>query len=74
MKTIVWETAFQIALRKCSKEAVGKVSVMYDFSEGGAYSQALTLAKTGYQSREADITTKDFSAFLGTKRCKNWDC
>jgi len=72
MKTIIWETAFQIALRNCSKEAMGKVSVMYDFSAGGAYSQALTLAKTGCQSRGADITTKDFSAFLGTRRCKNW--
>ena len=35
------------SLRNCSKEAAGKVSVMNDFSEGGVYSQALTLAKTG---------------------------
>lgn len=33
MKTIVWETAFQIALRNCSEEAEGEVSIIYYFSE-----------------------------------------
>ena len=27
MRTIAWETAFQIALRNCSKEVVMKVSI-----------------------------------------------
>ena len=45
MRTIAEETAFQIALRNCSKEAGGKVSVLYDFSEGGARSQAHILAE-----------------------------
>ena len=27
MRTIAWETAFQISLRNCSKEVVGKVSI-----------------------------------------------
>ena len=35
MRTIAWETAFQMALRNCSEEVGGKVSVIYDFSEGG---------------------------------------
>ena len=24
------------------------------------------------ESRGADVTVSDFSAFLGTRRCKNW--
>ena len=28
MRTIAWETAFQIALRNCSKEVWGKISVI----------------------------------------------
>ena len=35
MRTITWETAFQIALRDCSKELSGKVSILSDFAEWG---------------------------------------
>ena len=35
MRTIAWETAFQIALRNCSKEVGGKVSVIYDWEVKG---------------------------------------
>ena len=35
MRTMARETAFQIARRNCFEEAEGKVSVIYDFSEGG---------------------------------------
>ena len=49
MGTIAQETAFQIALRNCSEEVAGKVSIL-----------------------GADITMKDFSAFLDMRRCKNW--
>ena len=45
MRTIARETEFQIALRNCSKEAGGKGSVIYDFSEGGMCSQAHMLAE-----------------------------
>ena len=45
MKTIAWETASLIALRNCSKEVGGKVSMIYDFSEGGTCSQAHILAE-----------------------------
>ena len=45
MRTAAWETAPQIALRDCSKEAVGKVNV-YDVGEGGVQcNQALVLQK-----------------------------
>jgi hypothetical protein len=27
MRTAAWETAFQIALRNCSKEVAGKISI-----------------------------------------------
>lgn len=46
MRTIAQETAFQMALGNCSKEAGGKVSIIYDFSEGeGTCSQAHMLAE-----------------------------
>lgn len=36
MRTIAWEEVFQIALKNCSKEAAGNVSIyIYDFGEGG---------------------------------------
>ena len=35
MRTIASETAFQIALRNCSKELRGKVSILGDFAEWG---------------------------------------
>ena len=35
MRTIAWETAFQIALRNCSKELRGKISILGDFAERG---------------------------------------
>ena len=45
MRTIAWETAFWTALRNCFEGVGGKVSVIYDFSEGGACSQAHILAE-----------------------------
>ena len=39
MRTIAWETAYQIALRKCSKEEVGKVSI-YVILVKGEYMQS----------------------------------
>ena len=35
IRTIAWETVFQITLRNCSKEVEGTVSVTDDCSEGG---------------------------------------
>ena len=35
--TVTWETAFQVGLRNYSKEAGGKVSVTYGFSEDWEY-------------------------------------
>ena len=41
MRNIAWETAFQMVLRNCSKEVVGKVSAIYMMSvKGGMCSQA----------------------------------
>ena len=73
MRTIASETAFQGALRNCSKEqSGGKVSVTYDLSEGRMCSQAHILAEVCCSSQGADVTVNDFSAFLDTRRCKNW--
>ena len=41
MRTIAWETAFQIALRNCSKEAGGKGSI-YVILVKGEYIQSST--------------------------------
>ena len=34
MRTIAWETDSQRALRYCSKEVKGKISIKCEFSEG----------------------------------------
>ena len=34
MRTIAWETAFQVALKSCSE---GQVRIIYDFREGGVH-------------------------------------
>ena len=45
MRTSAWEAASQIALRDCSKAAVGKVNIS-GFGEGGVpYHEALILQK-----------------------------
>ena len=36
IRTVVWETAPQLALRNCSREVEGKVNI-YDFGEGGVH-------------------------------------
>ena len=40
MRTAAWGTAPQIALRNCSTEAAGKLSI-YDFGEGGGAFNAI---------------------------------
>ena len=71
MKTIVPETAFQIALRNCSKEAGWKVSI-YVILVKGEYMQSST-----YFSRSFLLVTRSshyyehLSAFLDMRRYKN---
>ena len=48
MRTVAWDTASQIALRNCSEEVGGKVSIIYDFSDGGTCSQARILAEASF--------------------------
>ena len=61
-----------MALRNCSKEVGVKVSVIYDVSEGGTCTQAHILAEACCQSRGADVTINDFSAFIDMRKCKSW--
>ena len=75
MRTIAWESAFQIALRNCSKETGGKVSI-YMFLVKGEYVQSSTdlffvRGRFLLVIRTA-VTIKDFSAFLDMRRYKNW--
>ena len=54
MKIIAQETAPQIALKSCSKEADGEGQYICDFSEGGVYtiSYILFLQKVSASHRE----------------------
>ena len=74
MRTIAWESAFQIALRNCSKEAGGKVSI-YMFLVKGEYAQSSTtlfFVHVFLLVVRTVNTLKDFSAFLDMRRYKNW--
>ena len=66
MRTAVWETAPQIALRDCAKEAVGEGQYMWFWWRGVSYNQALILQKV-FWSWGAVVTMKGFSAFLDTR-------
>ena len=75
MRTMSWETAFQIALRNCPKE-IGERSIYTHmilvkgkYIESSTYFFRRFLLVTG-----ADVTMKEFSDFLGinVRRCKNW--
>ena len=61
MRTIAWETAFQIALRNCSKEVGGRSVYMWFWERGSTCNQAHIFA-----------AMKECGAFLDMKRCKNW--
>ena len=52
MRTIAQETVSQIALRNCSEDVGGKLSVICDFSAGDTCSHAHILAETCCQSHE----------------------
>ena len=41
MRAIAWKIAFQMAVRNCSKEVVGKVSI-YEILVNGEYMQSST--------------------------------
>ena len=47
MRTLAWKTAFQIALRNCSVEVGGKVSI-YVFGEGGVLAIKLIFFAEGF--------------------------
>ena len=68
IRTIAWETVFQIILRNCSKEVGGTVSVTDDCSEGGGgrvmCRQAHMLAEAHCQSQGTLFLINNFSDFL----------
>ena len=74
MRTAAWGTAPQIALRNCSTEAAGKLSI-YDFGEGGggrSMQSSVYFTKGFLLVSRSWYHHKGFSAFLDTKRCKDW--
>ena len=78
MRIAIWETAPQIAVRNCSKEAGGKGQYICDFGEGriraikAIFFQefSTSLMNPSLVTRNS-VTMKDFSTFLDMKRCKN---
>ena len=79
MRVAAWETALQVALRNCSREARGNSQCICDFGEGSIYA----INPMFYQKLPTSflklcwswgtvITLKDFSAFLHMRRYQNW--
>ena len=65
MRTAAQEAASQIALRDCSKEAVGESQCIRFW--GVQYHEALNLQKVFCQSWGSDVTMKGFSASLDAR-------
>ena len=66
MKSIAWETAFQVALRNSSKESRGKSKNRWFLWRGSPCNPALIFC------RRLLLVMKDFSAFLGMRKCETW--
>lgn len=71
MRTMAQEISSPIALRNCSKEVGGGGRYICDFGEGGMCSQAYISAEGPCWSQRADVSIKDFNAFLDLRSCKN---
>ena len=73
LRTIAQETDFQLALRSCSQGVGGRSGCMWFWWRGYMpSSQAQIFTEGCCLSREADVTIYDFSAFLDTRRNRNW--
>ena len=75
MRTVVQETASQISLRSCSKEAWGKVSI-YTILVKGEDIESRTCLFTCFCKVLLVMSSscQDFSAFVSKRGCKNWAC
>ena len=78
MRVATGETAPQIAVRNCSKEAGGKGQYICEFwwrentcNQAHIFQFSASLMNTSLITRNS-VTMKDFSTFLDMKRCKNW--
>ena len=72
MRTAAWETAPQIGLRDCSKEAMGQDQYIIFWWKGSSVQSSTHSQKVFCYSWGADITIKGFCAFLDMKRCEVW--
>ena len=66
MRTTAREAASQIALRDCSKAAVGE-----GFGEGGVQCHEALILPVFCLSRGSEVTMEGFSASLDMRRCKD---
>ena len=72
MRTAAWEEASQIALRHCSKVAVGE-SQYIRFWWKSSMPLSIHFTKSLLLVTGLDVTMKGVSAFLDMRRCKDWD-
>ena len=70
MRTAVWETGPQIALRDCSEEVVGEGQYMILVKGELNAIKHLTFKRFSASQEELMSPLKGFGAFLDMKRCK----
>jgi len=73
MRTAAQETSPHMALRDCSKEAVGKGQCIRFWWRGSSKQSNTCFTKVIWQSRGADVTMKGSNAFLDKRGCQDWD-
>ena len=73
MRTAAGEVAFQIALRDCSKVAMGESQYIRFWWRGSSVPWSTHFTKGFCYSWGSDVTMKGFSASLDMKRYKDWD-
>ena len=73
MRTAAREAASQIALRDCSKAAVGESQYIRFQWRGSSIPWSTWFTKGFCKSWESDVTMKGFIASLDMRRCKDWD-
>ena len=73
MRTAAWETAPQIALRDCSEQVMGQGRYIRFWWRGNSMQSSAYFIKGFLLVWVIDVIMKGFSAFLDTRRCKDWN-
>ena len=73
MRTAAWETAPQIALRDCSEQVMGQGQYIRFWWRGNSMQSSAYFIRVFLLVWIIDVIMKGFSAFLDTRRCKDWN-